>query len=164
MWCSYRFRKEKMDSKFLVEWGQKWSQLIRLHNSWINYIWSKNWWIKSFNNASRRWKLVLRSVKILLTAFNPEILSILGNILIISKVTNLQSDVNVLLLFKLSIIDYRSFNYVIIYIYIYIYLRETLQILTRVFDWLYFTHCFTFSSIDHLLRLYAWFFILFHFI
>ena len=40
----------------------------------------------------------------LLTAFNPEILSILGNILIISKLTNLQSDVNVLLLLKLSII------------------------------------------------------------
>ena len=37
-------------------------------------------------------------------AVNPEILSILGNILIISKLTNLQSDINVLLLFKLSII------------------------------------------------------------
>ena len=41
--------------------------------------------------------------RMLLTAFNPEILSILGNILIISKLTNLQSDVNVLLSFKLSI-------------------------------------------------------------
>ena len=38
----------------------------------------------------------------LFTALNPKILSILGNILIISKLTNLQSDVNVLLLFKLS--------------------------------------------------------------
>ena len=42
--------------------------------------------------------------RILLTVFNPDILSILGNILIISKLTNLESDVNVLLLFKLSII------------------------------------------------------------
>ena len=41
--------------------------------------------------------------RMLLTAFNPEILSILENILIISKLTNLQSDFNVLLLFKLSI-------------------------------------------------------------
>ena len=40
----------------------------------------------------------------LLTAFNPEALSRLGKMLIISKFTNLQSDVNVLLLFKLSII------------------------------------------------------------
>ena len=32
-----------------------------------------------------------------------------------------------------------------------------------VFDWLYFTQCFTsFSSIDHVLRLYALFLILFH--
>ena len=31
------------------------------------------------------------------------------------------------------------------------------------FDWLYFTQCVTsFSSIDHLLRRYAWFLILFH--
>ena len=42
--------------------------------------------------------------RMLITAFNPDILSILGNILIISKFTNFQSDVNVLLLFKLSII------------------------------------------------------------
>ena len=42
--------------------------------------------------------------RMLLTAFNSERLSILGNILIISKLTSLQSDVNVLLLFKLSII------------------------------------------------------------
>ena len=40
----------------------------------------------------------------LLTAFNPEILLTLENILIVSRVTNLQSHVNVLLLFKLSII------------------------------------------------------------
>ena len=40
----------------------------------------------------------------LLAAFNSEILSIPGNILIISKLTNLQSDVNVLILFKLSLI------------------------------------------------------------
>ena len=40
------------------------------------------------------------------------------------------------------------------------YLKKTLQILTYVFDWLYFTQCLTcFSSIDHL---YAWFLILFH--
>ena len=33
----------------------------------------------------------------------------------------------------------------------------------NVFDWLYFIQCITsFSSIDHLLCLYAWFFILFH--
>ena len=42
--------------------------------------------------------------RMLLTAFNPATLSILGNILIISNLTNLQSDVNVLILFKLSII------------------------------------------------------------
>ena len=42
--------------------------------------------------------------RMLLTPFNPEILSILGNILIISKLTNLQSDINVLLLFKLLLI------------------------------------------------------------
>ena len=31
------------------------------------------------------------------------------------------------------------------------YLKETLQILTYAFDWLYFTHCLTnFSSINHL--------------
>ena len=40
----------------------------------------------------------------LLAAFNSEILSIPGNILIKSKLTNLQSDVNVLILFKLSLI------------------------------------------------------------
>ena len=40
---------------------------------------------------------------------------------------------------------------------------ETLQILTYVFDWLYFTQCLTsFSSIGHLLRLSAQFLILFH--
>ena len=39
---------------------------------------------------------------ILLTAINPEVLSILGNILLISKLTSLQSDVKVLLLFYLS--------------------------------------------------------------
>ena len=33
---------------------------------------------------------------------------------------------------------------------------ETLQILTYILDWLYFTQCFTsFSSIDHLLSLWA---------
>ena len=43
------------------------------------------------------------------------------------------------------------------------YLQKTLQILNYVFDWLYFTQCLTsFSFIDHLLCLYAWFFILFH--
>ena len=42
-------------------------------------------------------------LRILLTAFNPEILSILRNILITSKLPNLQSDV-VLLLLKSSII------------------------------------------------------------
>ena len=36
------------------------------------------------------------------------------------------------------------------------YLYKTLQILTYVFDWLYFTQCLTsFSSIEHLLRLFA---------
>ena len=44
------------------------------------------------------------ALRMILTAFNPEILSILGNMLIISKLTNLQSEVKVLLLFKLSII------------------------------------------------------------
>ena len=40
---------------------------------------------------------------------------------------------------------------------------ETLQILTYVFDLIYFTQCLTsFSSIDHLLRHYAQFLILFH--
>ena len=40
---------------------------------------------------------------------------------------------------------------------------ETLQVLTYDFDWLYFTYCLTsFSSLDHLLYLYAWFLILFH--
>ena len=40
---------------------------------------------------------------------------------------------------------------------------EALQILTYVFEWLYFTQCFaSFSSIDHLLRLCAQFLILFH--
>ena len=51
--------------------------------------------------------------RMLLTAFNSEILSRLGNILIISKLANLQSDVNVLLLFNLSIIvsiSYISFT------------------------------------------------------
>ena len=41
------------------------------------------------------------------------------------------------------------------------YLQKTLQIITYVFDWLYFTQCLTsFSSIDHLFRLYAcfWFY------
>ena len=40
---------------------------------------------------------------------------------------------------------------------------ETLQILTYVFNWLYFTQCLTsFSSINHPLRLHAQFLILFH--
>ena len=40
---------------------------------------------------------------------------------------------------------------------------KTLQILTYFFDWLYFTQCLTFfSSINHLLRFYAWLLILFH--
>ena len=44
-----------------------------------------------------------------------------------------------------------------------IYLWKTLQILIYVFDWLYFTQCLTsFSSVDHLLYLCVWFFILFH--
>ena len=39
------------------------------------------------------------------------------------------------------------------------YLWKTLWILTYVFSWLYFTQCLTsFSSINHLLCLYAWFF------
>ena len=44
--------------------------------------------------------------RMLLTDFNPEILSIRGNMLIISKLTNLQSDVSVfyLILLNLSII------------------------------------------------------------
>ena len=41
--------------------------------------------------------------------------------------------------------------------------RRILQILSYVFNWLYFTQCLTsFSSIDHLVHLYAWFFIQFH--
>ena len=45
-----------------------------------------------------------------------------------------------------------------------IYLQKTLRILTYNFDWLYFTQClhFTFSCIDHLLRLHAWFLMVFH--
>ena len=43
------------------------------------------------------------------------------------------------------------------------YHQKTLQILTYVFGWLQFTQCVTsFSPINHLLRLWAWFFILFH--
>ena len=43
------------------------------------------------------------------------------------------------------------------------YAKEGLQILICVFDWLYFPQCLTsFSSIHHLLRLYAQFLILFH--
>ena len=43
------------------------------------------------------------------------------------------------------------------------YLQKTLHNLTYVFDWLYLTHCVnSFSSVDHLLRLYARFLILFH--
>ena len=42
-------------------------------------------------------------------------------------------------------------------------MTETLQILTYVFDWLYFTQCLTsFYSVDHLLCLCAQFLILFH--
>ena len=41
------------------------------------------------------------------------------------------------------------------------YLKKTLRILT-VFNWLYFTQCLTFSSVDHLLCLCAQFLILFH--
>ena len=38
------------------------------------------------------------------------------------------------------------------------YLWKTLQILIYFFDWLYFTQCLTsFSSVNHLLRLCAWF-------
>ena len=37
--------------------------------------------------------------------------------------------------------------------------QKTLQILTYVFDWLYFTQCLTsFSCIDHLLHCYTYFF------
>ena len=40
---------------------------------------------------------------------------------------------------------------------------ENLQILNHVFDWLYYTQGLTsFSSVNHLSWLYAWFFILFH--
>ena len=43
------------------------------------------------------------------------------------------------------------------------YLWKTLQILTYVFNWLYFTQCLiSFSSIDHLLYLYAQFLMIFH--
>ena len=43
------------------------------------------------------------------------------------------------------------------------YLYKTLQILTYVFDWLYFIQCFTsFSSFDDHLRLFPRFLILFH--
>ena len=43
------------------------------------------------------------------------------------------------------------------------FLWETLQILNYVLNWPYFTQCLTsFSLIDHLLCLYACFFILFH--
>ena len=43
------------------------------------------------------------------------------------------------------------------------YLLKTLQILTYVFDWLYFIQCLTsFSSINHLLCLYTFFLILFY--
>ena len=43
------------------------------------------------------------------------------------------------------------------------YLQETLQILTYVFNWLYFTQCLSsFPSISHLLHLCVWFLILFH--
>ena len=43
-----------------------------------------------------------------------------------------------------------------------VYLKEGLPF-AYVFDWLYFTQCLTsFSSIDHLLRHYARFLILFH--
>ena len=44
------------------------------------------------------------ALRMLLIVLNTEILSILGSILIISKLTNLQSDVKMSLLFKLSII------------------------------------------------------------
>ena len=40
---------------------------------------------------------------------------------------------------------------------------ENSMVLTYVFNWLYFTQCLTsFSSINHLLCLHAWFLILFH--
>ena len=40
------------------------------------------------------------------------------------------------------------------------YLQKTVQILTYVFDWLYFTQCLTsFPSINHILCLYTQFFI-----
>ena len=43
------------------------------------------------------------------------------------------------------------------------YHQTTLRILTQVFDWLYLTQClYSFSSIDHLLRLYVQFLMLFH--
>ena len=42
-------------------------------------------------------------------------------------------------------------------------LARSLSLETYVFDWLYFTQCFTsFSSIDHLLRIYARILVLFH--
>ena len=42
-------------------------------------------------------------------------------------------------------------------------ISRKLQILTYVFDWVYFTQCLTsFSSINHLLWFCAWFLILFH--
>ena len=45
------------------------------------------------------------------------------------------------------------------------YVSKTLQIFNYVFDWLYLTQCLTsFPSIDHVLRLCAWFLILFHLI
>ena len=48
-----------------------------------------------------------------------------------------------------------------------VYVKEGLpfawELSSYVFNWLYFTQCLTsFSSIDHLLRHYAWFLILFH--
>ena len=43
-----------------------------------------------------------------------------------------------------------------------IYLWNTLQIHIYVFNWLYFTQCLTFSSVNHPLCFYAWFLILFH--
>ena len=42
------------------------------------------------------------------------------------------------------------------------YLQKTLQILTYVFNWLYFIGLTSFSSISHLLRLYVRFLILFY--
>ena len=42
-------------------------------------------------------------------------------------------------------------------------LYKTLQILTYVFNWLFFTQCVTsIFSIDRVVHLYAWFLILFH--